>query len=274
MDATVVRKRKSSAWTIWSLRAVVLAFFLLGWQYVPQITGLRHISPIFNPFFVSSPSRVAILLYQLSFAKDGQTYVWPFLANTLKATFIGVAIGSLLGAFFGLIVSNNARTRQVLSPFIVFFNSAPRIAFVPIFVIIAGATLTANILTAVIVIFFLVFYNAYSGGSSVPAVVVNNARILGASSREIMWQIRLPYVFVWTFASMPNAISFGIVAVVTAEILDGTKGMGQLLSQSIASVDATLTFSVVVLLSIVGALLVGIAEWIEKRTLHWWQPIQ
>lgn len=256
---------------IFSLQVGLVAVFLLAWQYLPQVPALRDFSPVFDPFFVSSPSRVFERVVDMSTGREGSDLIWPYLRDTLKSTFLGVAIGAALGAGAGLLLSNSPYAKRVVSPFISFFNSAPRIAFVPVFVIIAGPTTTASVLTAVFVIFFLVFYNAYSGGDSVPQPTLQNARLLGASSTEIMTKVRLPYVLVWTFASVPNAISFGLVAVVTAEILTGRSGMGRLLFNSISSVDSTLTFTVVLFLSVIGAALVALADVVRRRALHWWE---
>lgn len=256
--------------TVWVIRLLIVATFLGLWEFLPHIEALRNFSPVFDPFFVSSPSKVSELLVNLTTGQGERETVWPYLWDTLKGTFLGVGIGIVLGAAFGLLLSNNPTSQRILSPFVIVLNATPRIALIPIFVIIAGPTLTASILTAVVTVFFLVFYNAYNGGVSVPVQTVQNARLLGATSGEVMRQVRLPYVLVWTFASLPNAISFGLVAVVTAEILTGRVGMGRLLFNAITSSDATLTFGVVVILSVVGVLLVTASEAVRKRVLHWW----
>jgi NitT/TauT family transport system permease protein len=255
---------------VWSLRVTLLLAVLALWQFLPEIPWLRSKSPVFDPFFVSSPQRIIERLGELAQGSHGQPQVWSYLWETLKGTLLGVIIGTVLGALFGLLLSNSRALQAVLSPYITFVNAMPRIALVPLFVIISGPTLTASVLTAVTVVFFLVFYNAYAGGISVPTETVENARLLGATSGEIMRQVRLPYVLVWTFTSIPNAISFGLVAVVTAEILTGRIGMGQLLFTSISSVDSTLTFCVIVILSIVGVGLVTVSDALQRRVLHWW----
>jgi NitT/TauT family transport system permease protein len=249
----------------------ILAAILAAWQFLPEIGALRSASSVFNPFFVSSPQRVFEELVDLASGSHGAPSVWPYLWQTVKSTILGLAIGVALGASVGLLLSNSPAARRVLSPFIVVLNATPRIALIPIFVIIAGPTTTASVLTAVAVVFFLVFYNAYSGGLAVPREVLQNARLLGASRIELMRTVRLPYVLVWTFASLPNAISFGLVAVVTAELLTGQLGMGSLLESSISSVDATLTFAVVVILAAAGVIAVTAAEAARKRALHWWE---
>jgi NitT/TauT family transport system permease protein len=264
-------RRKRSRAFIWFLRLFILAALLLGWQFFPEISGVRRISHVFDPFFVSSPQKVYDSLGGLLFGQGGEPTVWTSLWQTLEATFIGVSVGTVAGFVAGLVLSNNDTLERVARPFVTVFNSMPRIALVPIFVIIAGPTTTASALLAMAVVFFLVFYNAFAGGTSVPIQTVQNAQLLGATPWEIMRQVRLPYVLVWTFTAVPNAISFGLVAVVTAEILTGQLGMGALLAQSINTVDATLTFSVVVILSVVGVVLVTLADAIKRRMLHWWE---
>jgi NitT/TauT family transport system permease protein len=269
------RRRRSddgSTLKVWLWRVAIVATLFCAWQFLPQIQALSDFSPIFDPFFVSSPVKVAERVWDLLFGLNGQPSVWPFFVDTALSTLIGVAISIVAGALLGLLLSNNRTTERVISPFVALVNATPRVALVPLFIIIAGPTMTTSVLTVVAVVTFIVFYNAYAGGVSVPAEVINSARLLGARPREVMRRIRLPYVLVWTFTSLPNAISFGLVAAVTAEILMGRLGMGRLLAQSLSTVDSTLTFAVIVILAVFGVILVSAAQFVERRILHWWQP--
>ena len=270
MGGTAVRWRDRKSGVL-VLRSLVVIVGLLMWEFLPKIAWLRNLSAIFDPFFVSSPSLVFARVVDLATGSDGQASMWSYLLDTLMGTFIGVTIGTLLGAFLGLLLSNSPSLQRVFAPFVTILNATPRIALIPIFVILFGPTLTASVVTVVAVVFFIVFYNAYAGGISVPVQTVQNVRLLGATSGEVMRRVRLPYVIVWTFTSLPNAISFGLVAAVTAEILTGKVGMGRLLLNSISNVDSTLTFAVVVVLSVVGVVLVTVADRIQRRALHWWE---
>lgn len=265
------RRRITETWWFpWAMRALVVVVVFAAWEYLPKIEWLQERSSIFNPFFVSSPTLVIERLSDMLAGGPDQPDLAGALVYTLQGTALGVFIGTALGALFGLLFSNSPLLAKIFSPFVTILNSAPRIALIPIFVILAGATLTTSVLTAVFVVFFLVFYNAFNGGLSVEPQVAQNARLLGATPVEIMRGIRLPYVLVWTVASLPNAISFGLISVVTAELLTGASGMGALLQTSIGTVDATLTFAVVVVLTIVGVLLVTLADVVSARALHWW----
>jgi NitT/TauT family transport system permease protein len=247
-----------------------LLFTLLAlWQFLPEVRWIRSIAPAFDPFFISSPAAVAVKVVDLAIGR-GAPLVWPFLGFTLWSMFVGGSLGIVIGVGSGLLLSNDARLRQVLSPFIAALAATPRVALVPIFIIIFGPTMASSVATAVLVVFFTVFFNAFVGGSSLPREVMQNARLMGATKLDMMLKLRLRYVMVWTFAALPNAISFALISVITAEILSGSGGMGRLIVQSLAWSDSTVTFALVLLLSVIGASFVSIAARIKRRALHWW----
>jgi NitT/TauT family transport system permease protein len=267
-------ENSSSLLVVWTGRIAVLVIFLAGWQWVPQIDWMKKQSSVFDPFFVSSPSLIAHETWHLMIASHNQPSVWPYIWNTLQSTLEGVAIGTAAGALLGLVFSNNETIRRIADPYLATLNATPRIALIPIFVILFGTTTTTSVVTAIMLVLFIVYYNAYAGGRSVSAQTIQNAQLLGATRFEIMRRIRLPYVLAWVFAVIPNAISFGLVGVVTAELLTGSEGMGRLLSQSIGLSDSTLTFSVVIMLSIIGVAMVMTLDMIQRRLLHWWHNSQ
>jgi len=256
---------------VWSARVAIIAVVLAAWQFLPQIEALRGLSPIFDPFFVSSPAGVARRVGALAIGYHGP-YIWPYLFATLEGTLAGATIGTVAGVVVGLLLSNGPLLTDIVGPFVAALNAVPRIALIPIIVILLGPTLGASIATAILVVFFIAFYNAFEGGRSVPADVVDNAVLLGASDLRILLHVRLPYATAWTFAALPNALSFGLISVVTAEILTGSLGMGRLLLNALTAADSALTFSVVAFLSAAGLALVGVASQLRRRWLHWWTP--
>jgi sulfonate transport system permease protein len=270
---TIDLDRRLNLPTVSVLRCAVVVVVLAGWQFLPQWLWLRHYIPVLDPFFVSSPSMVVVRLGYLFSGSHNTPAVWSYLGFTVQGMVIGGALGIALGMIFGLAFSNDPRLRQVLNPFVNAVNATPRIALIPVFVILLGPTIKSSVAVAVMVVFFAVFYNAYVGGSSIPREMIQNSVLLGATRTEVMWRVRMMHVLVWTFASLPNAISLALISVVTAEILSGSGGMGQLIVQALANNDATLTFSVVVLLAVIGTLLVSGADMLKRRVLHWWPGV-
>ncbi len=253
-----------------AIQVVLIVVTLSAWEYLPRIHFLSSHSHLLDPFFISSPSRIIDKLWGLMTGSNGTVLIWPYVGPTLLASVIGTAIGMGLGACLGLILSNSEFLSEVLEPFVVALNAVPRIALIPIVVLLVGPTFQASIVICILVVFFVAFFNAFEGGCSVGPHFLQNAKILGATRWHVMGHIRLPYVLAWTLAALPLGATFGVISVVTGEIFTGYPGLGRLILTASVTVDAALTFAVVIVLSVVGVALVGVAGLVKRRVLHWW----
>jgi NitT/TauT family transport system permease protein len=248
--ASIARRLRITLWQV-----LILAVILGSWEILTRIPWFAQ-NTLFDPFFISQPSRVAVRLWE--WLQPGPRSVWPHLWLTLQATMVGLLVG--VGSRF---------LADVFNPFIVAFNSMPRIAFVPLITMFFGLGLASKVVTSWFVVFFLVFFNTYKGGRAVERELVDFCRTLGGSPRQILWRVRIPTAAAWTFAALPNAISFALIGVVLAEFVGSTTGMGYLMITALATLNATDMFAAVTLLSIVGIALVYCVTWLERRLLHW-----
>jgi NitT/TauT family transport system permease protein len=252
------------------VRLVIVVAIIAAWQGLPLIPALQNVAPVFNSFFVSSPTRVLHEMDQLAIGSRETGSIWPYLGATFAASMIGTLSGAVLGLLVALWLSMNDFASRVASPFISVINAIPRVAIIPVVVIIVGPTPVASAITAVTIVFFVVFFNAFEGSRSIPRETLNNARLLGANGLSSMWRVRFPYAAAWTFASLPNAISFGLVGSVTAEILSGAQGVGKLMLTATNTSNSDLTFAVVVYVGALGVILVLLSAFARRRLLHWW----
>jgi NitT/TauT family transport system permease protein len=249
----------------------IVAVFLLLWQFLPQISAVRHSGHIFNPLFISSPSSIARLLYELLIGSEtSRGYVWEYIGHTLAASAIGLAIGLVVGGLAGLVIGSNRLLGRVFRPFAVVMNAVPRIAIIPVIIAVLGTNFASSVVNSLTVVCFITFFNAFEGAVTVPPHFVQNANVLGGKRLAVMRHVQFPYVLGWTLASLPLAATYSLLAVVTGELLSGYPGLGLLLSQAQGTFDVTLTFAVVVILAVLGLSLVGLAELVKRRTLHWW----
>lgn len=249
----------------------LVAVFLAGWQWIPAIPGATSVSPVLDPFFVSSPWRVVVELWERMTGVGNQPdLIWKPFFETLIPSLLATLISLGLGAAAGLVCSNWETIDRVAKPFLLAANALPRIVLIPVIILIAGGSVRSNITVGVLVVFFLVFWNAFEGGRSVSPEVMDNAKLLGAGSWDQLRIIRWPYVMAWSFAQLPNAITFGLTAVVTAEVFTGSSGLGQLMTIALNTANADLTMAVALLLGITGVLLVLLAGLLRDRVLHWW----
>ena len=252
------------------VQLAIAAAFLVAWQFLPMLEPLSKNVRLFDPFFISSPAQVWQNLSDLATGNNaGHVTIWPYLWTTVYSALLGTAIGMLLGAVFGLVFSNSQRLSEVVRPFIILANTVPRVAIIPIIVVLAGANVSASIISVIAVVFFLGFFNAFEGGQSVRGPMLENAKLLGASQLDVMREVRLPMVLTWVFAAVPNAISFGLIVAVTTELLAGIPGMGALLQSATTNVQAGLTFAIIVALAVVGLLMYWGAVALKRAVMRW-----
>lgn len=251
---------------IWQVS--LLAAMLAIWEFGTRVPWLAKNVNVFDPFFVSQPSKVALKLWDWTLGvKAG--YLWPNLASTVGSTFLGLIVAVSTGFGVGLLFSQRRRLADVLSPFIVALNSLPRIAFVPLITMILGLGVASKVATAWFIVFFLVFFNTFKGALSIERELMDFCRTLGASERQITRTVRIPNALAWTFTALPNAVSFSLIGVVVSEFVGSTTGMGYLITVALATLNAAEMFAALVVLSLVGVALVTIFRMIERRLLRW-----
>jgi NitT/TauT family transport system permease protein len=260
------RRAQAGRWRITFTQVLILAAVLGVWEILTRMTWFQQ-NTIFDPFFISRPSLIGARIWQ--WMQPGRNAIWPHLASTLYATAVGLLVGTVSGFAVGVMLAQSKFWAKVLNPFIVSLNSMPRIAFVPLITMLFGLGLASKVVTAWFMVFFLVFFNTYKGANSVEQELVNFCRTLGGRPSQILWRVRVPTAAAWTFASLPNAISFALIGVVLAEFVGSTTGVGYLMTTSLATLNSTDMFASIVILSLVGVSLVYLISAIERRLLHW-----
>src|SRR5262249_47322701 len=139
-------------WLVWRslIQIAIVAVGLTLWEFVPKIGFLARHVHVLDPFYISSPSQVWDSLKTLLVGKPGSgTTVWPYFETTLLSTVEGTVVGLILGALAGLIFSNSRKLSDICRPFIVLINSVPRIALIPISVVVFGPTSTASVVNVI-----------------------------------------------------------------------------------------------------------------------------
>jgi NitT/TauT family transport system permease protein len=261
------RRRLGEHLRIALYQLILLCVFLGLWEGLTRIPYLIK-NTFLDPFFISRPSLIGQQLWNWTFGTQAG-FLLPHLASTLGATLLGLVVATTTGFLVGLLLSQSPTMAKTLNPFIVSLNSLPRIAMVPLITMVFGLGLLAKVVTAWFVVFFLIFFNTFKGSVSIEKHLLQFCQTLGGTPRQIMWSVRVPSALAWTFAALPNAISFSLVAVVIAEFVGTTKGMGYLIVTALSTLNATEMFAAITVLGLSGIALVAIAERVERRLLRW-----
>ena len=258
--------------SVWAWRLGILVVFLVAWEY---LTGIKAISKMpglywIDPFFISRPSAIARRFVFLM-SDQVRLPLWRMALSTVQSTLWGFMVGITSGFVAGLLLGRSDEIARVFDPFIVAFNSLPRIALVPLITMVFGFGLLAKIVLAWSIVFFIVFFNTFQGARSVDADLIHSARFLGGNDRQIMRTVIVPSALAWTFASLTPSISFALIGVVVGEFLGGESGggLGYLIIQSLGTLNAADMMVALISLGVVGIVMaVGIRQ-VERRLLRW-----
>lgn len=254
-----IRRRRSM---IISLRVLVLLVALGGWEI-----AARH--KWIDPFFYSMPSMIWDQLVEWMREGTAQGSLWMQVAVTLEETVIGFLIGSIAGVVCGILLGRNKLLSDVFSLYIQIANSIPRVVLGSIFVIALGLGMASKVALAVVMVFFVVFGNAFQGVREADKYMIANAQILGASPRQVTMSVVIPSAMSWILASLHVSFGFALVGAVVGEFLGAKEGIGLLISTAQGAFNASGVFAAMIVLAVVALAADFLLTSLEKRLLKW-----
>ena len=219
-------------------------------------------------FFFGEPPKVAQRIWAW-FVSDADIY--RHLGVTLVETVLAFAIGAAFGLAGGLWLALSPMASALLEPYIKAANSMPRIILAPIFAVWFGLGIASKVALGVTLVFFIVFFNVYQGIKEVSPVVLANARMLGASQRQLLRHVYLPSATAWVFSSLHTSVGLAFVGAVVGEYLGSAMGVGYLIHQAEGVFDINTVMAGIVVLTAFALALDGAIGRIERHLLKW-QP--
>ncbi|WP_192387676.1 ABC transporter permease [Burkholderia cepacia] len=256
---TRLRRRRQ---LIIGLRIAVLVIVLGGWELAARLKWI-------DPFFFSQPTLIFAQIQDWFVNGTSQgpllTQVWV----TLEETTIGFLIGSVAGVICGIVLGRNKLMADVFGLYIQIANSIPRVVLGSIFVIALGLGMASKIALAVVMVFFVVFGNAFQGVREADRYLIANAQILGASRRQITTSVVIPSALSWILASLHVSFGFALVGAVVGEFLGSKQGIGLLISTAQGAFNASGVFAAMIVLAVVALAADYLLTWLEKRLLKW-----
>jgi len=152
-----------------------------------------------------------------------------YLEDSVVRLAVGAAAGMALGIPLGVLVGLNARARAMLWPVLLFFQAIGDIAWLPILLIWFGFSLTTMTFVIVYTVLFPVVLNTALGVRRVPLELHRAAQSLGASRARVVWEVVLPGALPNIMTGLRNGLAYGWRALIAAEIIVGTSGIGFLM---------------------------------------------
>jgi NitT/TauT family transport system permease protein len=194
---------------------------------------------------------------------------WLHTGVTVFQVLLGFFIGSTVGLVLGTIISQFRILEATLRIYLIAIQSLPKIALAPIIVLWFGFGLTSKVVIICLLTFFPLLINSMAGFKAVDAERLELMRALGANPWQIFWKVRLPSALPYIFAGLDMAAVFAVVGAIVGEFVGAQRGLGTLILSMNAQMDIAGTFSVFIILSLVGVLLHQSLRIIEHRLLFW-----
>jgi NitT/TauT family transport system permease protein len=244
------------------LRVGLLVVLLVGWELASRLEWI-------DPIFFAMPSTIAARLVEWMTEGTSEGPLWYHLWVTMEEALIGFVTGSVVGIVIGVALGRNRLASDVFSIYIKVINSIPRVVLAPIFIMIFGLGLGSKVALAFVMVFFVVFHNAFQGVREADRAMIANARILGASNWQLTRSVIVPSAMSWIFASLHVSFGFAIIGAIVGEFVGSRYGIGLLINIAKGSFDAAGMYAAIVLVMVVALAAEYLMTLVENRLAKW-----
>lgn len=188
---------------------------------------------------------------------------------TLHAAVAGFLIGSVVGIVGGIWLGLSPFFSRLLNPYIWAFNSLPKVALVPLFVLWFGLGINSKIALAAVLVVFLVFVSTYSGVREVDSELVDSLRLMRAKRHHLLTKVVLPSATSWIFAGLKVAVPYSLIGAIIGELVAANRGLGYLVQRSGAEFDTAGVFAALVVIAVLAMIFNGLVVSLQGRLERW-----
>jgi NitT/TauT family transport system permease protein len=248
-----------------TISPAILVALLVAWWFATDVLDTP-------PYIVPPPQDVLrAALGGLSRSPWDKASYWYHASITVWEAVLGFAIGSALGALLGLVLSHWPILGKSWYPYIVGFQSLPKVALAPLMVVWFGFGLEGKVFISAIIAFFPVLVNMMAGYQAVEPERIELARSCNASELDLLTKIIIPSCLPFLFAGLGVASVLSILGAVVGEFVGASAGLGMLLMQYNQAMEISPMFAVILLLAVIGFLMNYIVGLVERRYCFWAQ---
>lgn len=251
------KRRRLQATMPW----IVSGALLIVWEIGCTIFGVR-------PSVLPRPSVIGASLVQYF------PVIMLQVSQTLFSTLIGFGLAVVAGLGLGMFIGASSLAYAGLYSLLVGFNSVPKVALVPVFVIWFGIGTIPAVLTAFALSFFPIVVNVATGIATIEPELRDVLRSLRAREHQILLKIGLPRAMPYFFGSLKIAISSAFVGSITSETIASNNGIGYLMVWASSQFNVPLIFAAISVVGFLGILLYQLFSIVERRVTGWAQREQ
>jgi NitT/TauT family transport system permease protein len=231
---------------------------LLAWQIYTHIFAINRIvlpSPL--DIFHASIANWRALLRES----------WP----TFLESVLGFALAVAIGIPCAICVAGSRLLNLTLYPILIATQSIPKVAVAPIILVWFGLGMQSKLVIAFLVAFFPIVVDTAAGIRATPPGLLELARSLRASPRQVFLKIQFPAALPFIFAGAKVAVTLAVIGAVIGEFVGSVGGLGNLLLTANSQLDSPLAWAALVWLSVLGIVLFAAVVIAERIVMPWSQ---
>jgi NitT/TauT family transport system permease protein len=255
-----LRRERRGRFTVRAAQVALLLVFLILWEVVPR-------AHIINPLFTSYPSALWPTFLELLHDTPQQAGILTHTWATVMATVIGFTVAMLLGTAIAAALWWWSDLYKILDPYLVVANAMPKTAFVPIFYVWLGASLSIYGMSLAISLFIAILM-ILSGFQGIDPNKVKLAQTFGATKWQILTKVILPGSVPTLIAALKVIAGLSLVGVIVGEFQSANLGLGYLIQYGSQIFKMNIVMCAITILAIVSSLMYLAINWLESAIMR------
>jgi NitT/TauT family transport system permease protein len=242
-------------WPTWAIVATQVGILvgIIGLWEIAARTGA------INAFFWSQPS--AIWQTLIIFFTEGDA--WTDISFTFRSTIIGFLIGTTAGSLFGLSFWWSRNYAAIVQPYIICFESIPKLALAPLIILVFGLGLVSKIAIATALTFVISTLTTYAGVKALDPDGEKLFYSLGASRWQVFRKLVVPSCLPWIISVLRVNIGLALTGAIVGEFIASQHGLGRQILYAGQTYDIALVWVAVLVLSTLAVIMYATVSWLE-----------
>ncbi|MCS0495630.1 ABC transporter permease [Ancylobacter sp. MQZ15Z-1] len=232
------------------------AVLVLIWQYGAPLAGIpSYVLPL--------PTEIAQRFIE-TFSVQMQG-----LAMTAFTTLAGLGLALVVGVLLALLIIYVPLLGSMITPLLAAFNSIPKIAIAPLFVIWFGLGYESKVLLAFLLALFPIFVNSVTGLGEIEADLIDLSTLAGGNRWRIFVKVRLMNAVPYIADAVKVAFPLALVGSIVGEFIGGNSGIGHIILSGQFNLDTPLVFATLLSITLFTTLGIGAVSLFENAFLTW-----
>ncbi|MDX1665120.1 MAG: ABC transporter permease [Candidatus Promineifilaceae bacterium] len=258
---SVPRVSKEQLYTLLSIMSPFV--LLLLWEVTVRV-GILDVR------FFPPPSEISQMMAEMIASGE----LFEHLSASLRRIILGFLLGAIPGICLGLLVGWFRTVRAIVDPLVAALYPIPKIALLPLLLVIFGIGEASKVIAVAIAGFFLVLISTAHGVKQIDPVLIQAAENYGARRWKLFTKVILPASLPAIFTGLRLSLGISLLIIVAAGFVAAKEGIGFLIWMSWSTLSVNKMYVGLVVIGFLGLLFTHGLEYVGRRVMPWAQDVQ